>query len=456
MYAAEAAVAHDEQNVAGVYVCDDVCDDVVYAGAEVAGGACCGDVGAEAGFVESVFGGDAFVVFNGGENGEVCGGEGFCEFFLEEVADGGVAAGVEEDPEAAFGEALAQALYGLFDGGGVVGEVVYHGDAVDGAADFLATCHALEGGEGGADLVGGEAGEACGAGGHGGVADVEVADHGDAVGLAVEGEVAAVGTVGDVGDAQVGMFAHADGDDFDHAELCGGVFADVCAVGAVCVDVDDAVFGNDAQQAFEGEFNFFHIGVDVCVVHLDVVDDDDLGQVVEEFGAFVEEGGVVFVALKYAVVGVCKVAAAAEVACDAADHEARVEAVVLHEPGEHGGGGGFAVGACDNVVLFAPEEELFHGLGEAHVAVVFLKHGFNLCIAAAHGVADDDEVCAVGDVVRFVALGDGDALTFEECGHGGVDVGICAGYHVAFASHGRGNGAHGCAADSEKVDMFHK
>ena len=231
--------------------------------------------------------------------------------------------------------------------------------------------------------------------------------------------------------------------------------AHVCTVGAVCVDVDDAVFGHDAQQALEGEFDFFHIGVDVCVVHLDIVDDDDLGQVVEEFGAFVEEGGVVLIALEHAVVGVRKVAAAAEVAGDAADHEAGVQPVVLHEPSEHGGGGGFAVGAGDYKVLFAPEEELFHGLGQAHVAQVFLEHGFNLCIAAAHGVADDDEVCAGGDVVGLVALEDFDALAFQEGGHGRVDVGICAGNHKALASHGRGNGAHGCAADSEEVDVFH-
>ena len=219
MYAAEAAVAHNKQDVAGVHVGDDVGDDVVHIGAEVA--VCAGgdDVCAQLLFVEAVFGGDAFVVFNGGEHGEVCGGEGFCKFFLEEVADGGVAAGVEEDPEAALGEALAQALHGLFDGGGVVGEVVYHGDAVDGAADFLAAGHALERGEGGADLLRREACEAGGAGGHGGVANVEVAYHGDAVGLAVEGEVAAVCAVGNVGDADVCIFTHADGDNFDHAEL---------------------------------------------------------------------------------------------------------------------------------------------------------------------------------------------------------------------------------------------
>ena len=40
----------------------------------------------------------------------------------------------------------------------------------------------------------------------------------------------------------------------------------------------------------------FEIGVDVGVVELDVREDERVRKVVEEFGAFVEEGGVVLVA----------------------------------------------------------------------------------------------------------------------------------------------------------------
>ena len=43
--------------------------------------------------------------------------------------------------------------------------------------------------------------------------------------------------------------------------------------------------------------NFIHVLVDVGVVELDVVDDDQFGQVVDELAALVEKRGVVFVAL---------------------------------------------------------------------------------------------------------------------------------------------------------------
>ena len=111
---------------------------------------------------------------------------------LEDGAAGGVGARFEEDPQARIRMALAQALHGEADGGGMVGEVVDDLDAVDLAAEFLAAGDAVEGFEPGADFIGGEAGEAGGGGGHGGVADVELAGHAHRVGHAAEGERTAV------------------------------------------------------------------------------------------------------------------------------------------------------------------------------------------------------------------------------------------------------------------------
>ena len=104
-------------------------------------------------------------------------GEGFGEFGLENGAAGGVGARFEQDPQPRIRVALAQALHGEADGGGVVGEVVDDLDAVDLAAEFLAAGDAVEGFEPGADFIGGESGEGGGGGGHGGVADVELAGH---------------------------------------------------------------------------------------------------------------------------------------------------------------------------------------------------------------------------------------------------------------------------------------
>ena len=73
------------------------------------------------------------------------------------------------------------------------------------------------------------------------------------------------------------------------ADALGHVFAAV-------VGDDEAAARNQIDEALEGGFHGVEIGVDVSVVELDVGEDERVGKVVEEFGAFVEEGGVVLVA----------------------------------------------------------------------------------------------------------------------------------------------------------------
>ena len=46
------------------------------------------------------------------------------------------------------------------------------------------------------------------------------------------------------------------------------------------------------------------------MIHFDVVNDNSFGEIMQEFGAFVEEGSIVFISLQYAVVGIREVAAA--------------------------------------------------------------------------------------------------------------------------------------------------
>ena len=84
----------------------------------------------------------------------------------------------------------------------------------------------------------------------------------------------------------------------------GAPFGDFEAVGVIAVDEGHAVARDDVEQAAEGEFDLVERVVDVRVVELDVVDDDALGQVVEELRALVEEGGVVFVAFEHVEFGV--------------------------------------------------------------------------------------------------------------------------------------------------------
>ena len=76
----------------------------------------------------------------------------------------------------------------------------------------------------------------------------------------------------------------------------GAVFCDIEAVRVVAIDQHHAFGGDDVEQAAEARLDLVEVAVDVGVVELDVVHDHEFGEVVDEFRAFVEEGGVVFVA----------------------------------------------------------------------------------------------------------------------------------------------------------------
>ena len=99
------------------------------------------------------------------------------ELDLKVVTARGVAARLEDGPDPALGESAAKRLEGLADGGGVMGEVVDDGDAVDFAANFHPTPDALESVEAGLNLFIAQPGVARHEQRCESVADVQLADH---------------------------------------------------------------------------------------------------------------------------------------------------------------------------------------------------------------------------------------------------------------------------------------
>ena len=69
-------------------------------------------------------------------------------------------------------------------------------------------------------------------------------------------------------------------------------------VGAAVVGDEAAAARDEVDQALEGGLDGGEVGVDVGVVELDVGEDGGVGEVVQELGALVEEGGVVLVAFE--------------------------------------------------------------------------------------------------------------------------------------------------------------
>ena len=166
---------------------------------------------------------------------------------------------------------------------------------------------------------------------------------------------------------------------------------------AAVVGDDEAAARDEIDEALEGGLDGFEIGVDVGVVELDVGEDERVGKVVEELRTLVEEGGVVLVAFDDEGARGAQLEAGAEVFCDAADEERRLERGILARgdlvnPRQHAGGGGFAVGSGDDERLAADEKLFAQQRGHRGEGNALVEDALDFRVAARERVADDDEI----------------------------------------------------------------
>ena len=117
-------------------------------------------------------------------------------------------------------------------------------------------------------------------------------DAGPRTPLPGKGESAARGILGKILNAHIIARAHPDADDprprqrTERAEIV-----------VVAVQHDPAVARHDARQVVEGPLHIREIAEDVGVVEFKIIEHRDVGGVVDELAALVEERAVVFVAL---------------------------------------------------------------------------------------------------------------------------------------------------------------
>ena len=407
------------------------------------------DVLHEHGRVEPVGGGDLLQARDLGNDDGVGVVEGLGQFQLKDVAAGGVGAGLEHGPELLGGVFVAERAEGLADGGGMMAEIVDQGHAPGDGAHFHAAAHAGEGRKGRLDLAVFEAVVLGHADDGQGVAHIELAHQVEVELEARDLKLRGGGAVSEVEplDGVVGPQAEALDGAVGHAQERGDV-------GVVAVAQEQTAAGHQIDQALEGQLDGGQVVEDVGVVELDVVDDDRFGEVMEELAAFVEERGVVFVALDDEPFAVGEPGALAEVVGHAADHVAGVEAVVLEDPGQQGGGGGLAVGAAHDDGAFAADEILLQEFGQRAVSQPVLQHRLDLRVAPGEGVADDDQVGPLVQVALRIPGGDLNLARGKKRRHGRVEVLVRTGDQESLLLHRGGGGCHGGAANASKMDML--
>ena len=111
------------------------------------------------------------------------------------------------------------------------------------------------------------------------------------------------------------------------------VLGDVEGIEVIGVDENDSIFRDDVEEAAEAGFNFVEVFKDIGVVEFQVVDNNEFGEVVQELGAFIKEGRVVFVALENHMLGGVEGAALAQVFGNTANHVGWSESRRLENPG---------------------------------------------------------------------------------------------------------------------------
>ena len=331
----------------------------------------------------------------------------------------------------------------------MVSEVIHQSDALGLGADLKAPTYPLKLRQDGSQLVQGQPKGVGSGDSHGGVVHVVLSGEAEVKLLAMQGEVAAVRPAGLdlVTGGSLRTAAHL-------KNFTGGVLGHLDGLRVIGIDQSEAVFGDDVQQLAERFLDGSQVGVDVGMIELDVVEDDQFGKVVEELAAFVSKGSVVLVSLQHPEIAPAVVTAPGEINRNPADEPAGLEAALFQQEGQHGGGGGLAMGAGDNKVPAAIEEPAAEEFRQGDKGNPVGEDGLKLRVPAGDNVAYHGEVGLRGKVFLAVALVEDDAAFAEEVGHRRIDGLIGAGdLEAKFPEHG-GDRAHAGAGDPEEVEVL--
>ena len=200
---------------------------------------------------------------------------------------------------------------------------------------------------------------------------------------------------------------------------------------------------------------------DVSVVEFEVVQDSGARAVVHKLAALVKEGGVVFVGFNDEIGAATQPGRDTKVQRYATDQKAWLQARLLQHPGQHRGGGGFAVGARHGQHVLALQDVLRQPLRAAGVRRTRFQNGlhqrkFGAAVgqsSAADHVADHVHVGFHGHLVGAKAFDQLDAQSAQLVAHGWVNARVAAGDLMTGFAGQRGQAAHEGATNAQNMYM---
>ncbi len=105
------------------------------------------------------------------------------------------------------------------------------------------------------------------------------------------------------------------------------------------------------------------------------------------------------------------------------------------------------------MALPVPHQEAVQGLGQGEAGEVLGQDRLGLGVVPADDVPHHHQVGDRRQVLRAVAVLNGDSQPLKQGAHGRVDVLVGAGHPMALLLQDAGQGRHAGAADAEEVDV---
>jgi len=137
------------------------------------------------------------------------------------------------------------------------------------------------------------------------------------------------------------------------------IFGNLHAVWIIAIQQHHAVLRYDVEQTAEAQFDLREIVKDVGMIELDVVHDQQFGQVVNEFRALVEERAVVFVTLNDEIFRIDQPRALSKVFRNATDEITGFVPGFLHDPRQQRCRRSFSVRTGDDQIVSSAQKIVF-------------------------------------------------------------------------------------------------
>src|SRR5436309_1782599 len=175
--------------------------------------------------------------------------------------------------------------------------------------------------------------------------------------------------------------------------------------------------------------------------------------VVQELGALVEIGRLVFVPLNDELLSTPQLKAPLLAPENSTDQPGGVPSLLPAHPGHQSGGSGLAVSSCDHYRVSILEKELIDCLGKAPVLQPAAQDLFRFLIRAGDDVPDYHQVRAPIQVGGKIARQETDPLALQHGGDGGIDILVRPADLVSRCGQESRQGTHAGTTDTDEVNF---